>query len=91
MNRIKILNFLQWDDKNGSYTDDNSIIEGLPPLTYIEAIKMFICVIGELEKDYTILNITKEFKKNPIIKKALNILIEGKDNITTYKKVINIL
>ena len=37
--RIKILNFLQWNDRNGCYTDENCDLEEVPRMTYEEAIK----------------------------------------------------
>lgn len=46
-NRIKILEFLQWNDRNGCYTDENCDIENVEPLTYEEAVKFFFDVVNE--------------------------------------------
>ncbi len=90
MIRNKILNFLQWNDRNGSYTDSECELEGLEPLTLKQSIQMFTYTIGELDDWYEI-NITEEFKKNPIIKKALQMLLTNDDTIKTYRKVVKIL
>jgi len=90
MMREKILNFMQWNDRNGCYTDKNCIEEGYEPLTFKEAIKMFVSVIGEVDDWYEI-NIKEEVNKKPIIKEALEILINNDDTIYTYKKIIEIL
>ena len=45
--RIKILNFLQWNDKHGCYTDENCDLEEFPRLTYEEAVKYFFGVIND--------------------------------------------
>lgn len=39
--RKKIIEFLQWNDRNGSYSDENAISEGLEPLTYEETLLFF--------------------------------------------------
>ena len=35
--RIKITEFLQWNDRNGCYTDENCDLEDIPRLTYDDA------------------------------------------------------
>ncbi|MCY6354196.1 hypothetical protein OIO11_03000 [Clostridium sp. ZS2-4] len=37
--RAKIIEFLQWNDRNGSYTDENCDLEEIPRMTYEDAIK----------------------------------------------------
>lgn len=44
--RIAITKFLQWQDINGSYADENSDIEGVPRMTYEDAVKCFFGVIN---------------------------------------------
>lgn len=36
--RVSITNFLQWNDKNGCYTDDNCVVEEVPIMTYEDAV-----------------------------------------------------
>ncbi|MBU3144626.1 hypothetical protein [Clostridium sp. CF012] len=45
-NRVAITSFLQWEDRNGSYTDKNSDIEGVKRMLYEDAIKYFFGVIN---------------------------------------------
>ncbi|WP_252231240.1 hypothetical protein [Clostridium sp. ZBS15] len=45
--RIKIVKFLQWNDKNGCYTDENCDIEGVEKMSYEDAVKYFFGVINE--------------------------------------------
>ena len=44
--RKNIINFLQWNDQNGCYTDENCDSEDIPRMTYEEAIKYFFGVIN---------------------------------------------
>lgn len=44
--RKAISRFLQWEDRNGCYTDENSDIEGVPRMTYEDAVKYFFGVIN---------------------------------------------
>ena len=44
--RKKILNFLQWNDKNGYYTDERCNLEKVPRLSFEESIKYFFGVIN---------------------------------------------
>ena len=41
-----IIEFLQWNDKNGCYTDENCDSEDVPRMTYEEAIKYFFGVVN---------------------------------------------
>lgn len=45
--RKKILQFLQWNDRNGYYTDENCDLEEVPRMTYEEAVKYFFGVIND--------------------------------------------
>ena len=47
MAREKILNFLQWNDRHGCYNDENCDIEGISPLSYNDALKLFFGVVNE--------------------------------------------
>ena len=46
-NRVRILNFLQWNDRHGCYTDENCNLEGVSPLRYEDAIQFFFGVMNE--------------------------------------------
>lgn len=43
--RIKITEFLQWNDRNGCYTDENCDLEEVPRMTYEDSVKYFFGVI----------------------------------------------
>lgn len=44
--RIKIVKFLQLNDRNSCYTDENCDLEDIPRMTYEEAVKYFFGVIN---------------------------------------------
>lgn len=46
-NRLKIIDFLQWNDRHGCYADENCDLEGVSRLSYNEVIKFFFGVINE--------------------------------------------
>ena len=46
-NRLRILDFLQWNDRHGCYTDENCDLEEVNRLTYNDAIKFFFGVIND--------------------------------------------
>ncbi|AWZ49683.1 hypothetical protein C3495_13140 [Clostridiaceae bacterium 14S0207] len=45
--RIAITKFLQWNDRNGSYTDENCDLEEIPRMTYEDAVKYFFGVMND--------------------------------------------
>ena len=45
--RKGIIEFLQWNDRNGCYTDENCDSEDVPKMTYEEAIKYFFGVVND--------------------------------------------
>ena len=45
--RVRILNFLQWNDKHGCYTDENCDLEEVPRFSYEDAVKYFFGVIND--------------------------------------------
>ena len=45
--RVAIIGFLQWNDHNGCYTDENCDSEDVPRMTYEEAIKYFFGVVND--------------------------------------------
>lgn len=46
-NRLKIIQFLQWNDRNGCYTDENCDLENIPRMTYEDAVKYFFGIIND--------------------------------------------
>ena len=46
-NRVRILNFLQWNDRHGCYTDENCDLEDVSRLSYNDAVKFFFGVMNE--------------------------------------------
>lgn len=44
--RVLVTNFFKWNDKNGCYTDENCNLEGIPRMTYDEAVKYFFGVMN---------------------------------------------
>lgn len=45
--RITITEFLQWNDRNGCYTDENCDLEEVPRMTYEDAVKYFFGVMND--------------------------------------------
>ncbi|AMN37091.1 hypothetical protein ACSXC4_13845 [Clostridium perfringens] len=45
--RLLITKFLQWNDKNGYYTDENCDLEEQQRMTYEEAVKYFFGVLND--------------------------------------------
>ena len=46
-NRIKITEFLQWNDRNGCYTDEICDLEEVPRMNYEDTVKYFFGVMNE--------------------------------------------
>lgn len=67
--RINIINFLQWNDRNGCYTDENCDLEEVPRMTYEEAVKYFFGVIND-DFYYSIADNIFELKYDEVIKYA---------------------
>ncbi len=81
--RIKITKFLQWNDRNGYYTDEECDLEEEPIMTYEETVK---CFFGVLNDDfyYNIVDNIFELTYEEVIKYA-------KDNgfyNNTYEKLM---
>lgn len=96
-NRVIITKFLQWNDKNGSYTDENCDLEDIPRMTYEDTVKYFFGVINE-DFYYGITDNISELSYEDIIQYAkyngfydktmdkLNLLL--KEGSLAYKKII---
>ena len=95
-----VLDFLQWNDRNGCYTDKNCDLEDLPRMTYEDAVKYFFCVINDyfyysitdniFDLSYEeIINYAKENRFYEVTYEKLNLLINN-DNPTIefYKSLV---
>ncbi|MDU1308924.1 MAG: hypothetical protein E6936_15930 [Clostridium perfringens] len=80
--RRKILNFLQWNDKNGYYTDERCDLEEVPRMTYEDSIKYFFGVLNE-DFYYNLVDNIFELEYDEVIKYAKNNGFYEK----TYKKL----
>lgn len=67
--RKKITKFLQWNDRNGCYTDENCDLEEVPRMTYEEAEKYFFGVIND-DLYYSIADNIFELTYDEVIKYA---------------------
>lgn len=69
LKRVLLTKFLQWNDRNGFYTDENCDLEDIPRLTYEEAQKYSFVVINKEFYDEIIEDIT-ELDYDEVIKYA---------------------
>lgn len=99
--RMQITKFLQWNDKNGCYTDQNCDIEGVERMSYEDAVKYFFGVMNE-DFYYNIADNIFELTYEDIIRYAkennlydrtmskLNILINSETiGITLYESLLD--
>ena len=99
--RNKITSFLQWNDRNGCYTDENCDLEEVPRMTYEEAVKYFFGVIND-DLYYSIADnifeltydeVIKYAKENNIYESTMNklqVLINAKSaNDELYRSILN--
>ena len=99
--RIKIIRFLQWNDRNGCYTDENCDFEEVPRMTYEEAVKYFFGVIND-DFYYSIADnifqitydeVIKYAKENNIYESTMNklqVLINAKSaDDELYRSILN--
>ena len=80
--RMLVLDFLQWNDRNGCYTDENCDLEDMPRMTYEDAVKYFFGVMND-DFYYSITDNIFELSYEDVIKYA-------KDNklyASTYEKL----
>lgn len=98
--RILAIQFLQWNDGNGCYTDENCDLEDIPRMTYEDAVKYFFAVMND-DFYYSITDDIFELSYEEVIKYAkdnnfydstyekLNLLINNeKPTIEFYKSLI---
>ncbi|HBI7045957.1 TPA: hypothetical protein K8M79_003149 [Clostridium perfringens] len=81
--RTRITKFLQWNDRNGYYTDEECDLEEEPRMTYKEAVKYFFGVLND-DFYYNIVDNIFELTYEEVIKYA-------KDNgfyNNTYEKLM---
>lgn len=99
--RNKITKFLQWNDRNGCYTDENCDLEEVPRMTYEEAVKYFFGVIND-DFYYSITDNIFELTYDEVIKYAnenniyestmnkLQVLINAKNvDDELYRSILN--
>lgn len=99
--RIKILDFLQWEDSNGCYTDENCILEEVLPLTYEDAVKYFYGVLNS-EYYYTIVDNIFELTYEQVIDLAIQnnfheqtkmklerLISEVNPSVSFYRELLN--
>ncbi len=99
--RKAITKFLQWNDRNGCYTDKNSDIEGVERMSYQDAVKYFFGVINpELYYSITdnifeltyeeVINYARKFNVYDTTMRKLLVLFKQK-NVTPklYRSLLN--
>lgn len=98
--RRKILKFLQWNDKNGYYTDERCALEEVPRMTYEDSIKYLFGVFNE-DLYYSIADNMFELEFNEVVEYAkekevyqstyerINKLIISTESIEFYRKLIS--
>lgn len=98
--RIRITEFLQWNDRNGGYIDENCDLEEVPRMTYENSVKYFFGVLND-DFYYKIVDNIFELTNDEVIKYAkennfydetidkLNKLVnEDKPTVEFYKSLI---
>lgn len=98
--RKKITAFLQWNDRNGCYTDENCDLEDISRMTYEDAVKYFFGVMND-DFYYSITDNIFELSYEEVIKYArdnnfydstyekLNLLINNNErSIEFYKSLV---
>ena len=97
--RKKILNFLQWNDKNGYYTDERCDLEEVQKLSLEESIKYFFGVINsdfyysivdnifELSF-YETIQYAKDYKFYNQTYNKLKLLINSNPNENLYRNLL---
>ncbi|MFQ9245948.1 MAG: hypothetical protein ACLR3R_00340 [Clostridium paraputrificum] len=98
--RRKITEFLQWNDKNGCYTDENCDLEHITRMTYEDAVKYFFGIMND-DFYYRITDNIFELSYDEVIKYAkdnnfydgtyekLNLLINNNaSKIGFYKSLV---
>ena len=100
--RRKVLSFLQWNDKNGYYTDERCDLEEVPRMTYEDSIKYFFGVLNE-DFYYNLVDNIFELEYDEVIQyaknngfyektyKKLNLLINTNkvNDISFYRNLLN--
>lgn len=73
--RIKITKFLQWNDRNGCYTNENCDLEEVPRMTYEDTIRYFFGIMNDDFYDRTMDKLNK-------------LINEDKPTVELYKSLI---
>jgi hypothetical protein len=98
--RIRITEFLLWNDRNGCYTDENCDLEGIPRMTCEDALKYFFVVMNddfyyalsdnifELECEEVIQHAKEQGFYDKTIKKLNRLVSNGKATTELYRSLI---
>lgn len=98
--RLEILNFLQWNDKEGNYSDEHQIALGNKPFTLQESkILLWHTLFIDIIKEFEVINplkisykIVKDLVYSNNLKKLsdaiLNELAEGKNDEKSYYEIL---
>lgn len=98
--RLEILNFLQWNDKEGNYSDEHRIALGNKPFTLQESkILLWHTLFIDIIKEFEVINplkvsykIIKDLVYSNNLKKLsdaiLNELAEGKNDEESYYEIL---
>lgn len=88
--RVRITEFLQWNDRNGSYTDENCDLEGIPRMTNGDAVKYFFGIMND-DFYYSITDNIFELTYEEIIKyaKENNFYDSTINKLTLLEKEVN--
>lgn len=89
--RISITKFLQWNDRNGCYIDENCILEGFPTMTYEDAVKYFFGIVND-DFYYSITDNIFELTYEAVIRyaKENNFYADTINKLTLLEKEVNI-
>ncbi|MPQ43427.1 hypothetical protein [Clostridium tarantellae] len=98
--RVKIAEFLKWNDRNGCYTDEDCDLEDVPKMTYEDTVKYFFGVMND-DFYYNVTDNIFELTYEEVIKYAKNngfydktmdklnkLIDEDKPTIELYKSLI---
>lgn len=82
--REVILDFLQWNDRNGCFTDAECIKQGYEPFTMVEAVQLLEVQLNDLCISYTDVDMDNLM---PLTLQASLLLSEG----ASYQAIIDLI
>lgn len=98
--RKELMNFLQWNDPNGCYTDKNTKLENVPQMTYEKCVIYFFHALwndlyiekyeNAFELDYdTAIKIAKEHNVYELGMSYIEKITNSKNKKETYIAILN--